>query len=138
MKRLAPGFLFLCFVVLLASSATAATMIRSNAAWYRVHLGTGIEQPVTQEEITAFIDTVITERFPEGMTIIEARGQWNSEKHGLLKERTTVVDIQCPDDEDNFAKIREIADIYIKQFTRAKASCFVKRIPGVTTILYYQ
>lgn len=138
MRRFTPGFLFLCFVVLLSSSAMAAPPICSNSAWYRVQLGAGVNQPVTKEEVATFIDTVFTERFPEGMTLIETANQWNCKKRGLIKERTTVVDIQCPDTEANFMKLREIAYMYIKQFVRAEATCVIRRIPGVNTFLYTQ
>lgn len=138
MKRLSTGFLSLCFVVLLTSSAMAANVTCSNGVWYRMLLGTGVGQPVTQEEIAAFIDTVLTEQLLEEMTIIEISDHQNSNDHGLIKKHATVVDIQCPDTEDNFTKIRKIARMYTKQFVRAKASCYVKRIPGVNTFLYCQ
>lgn len=138
MKRLLFVLLSVCLLAISALPAEAETMTRQDAVWYRVHLGTGTGQPVTPEEVAEFIDTVITERFPDGMSITEGRGQWTSKEYGLIKERTTIIDIQCEDSEDNFAKIREIADTYIKRFSRAKASCFIKRIPGVNTILYYQ
>lgn len=138
MKYVASGCLFLYFFVLMASSALAATATCSSDAWYRVQLSAGIDQPVTKEETAAFIDSVFIERFPDGMTITESKDQWRCKKSGLRKERTTVVDIQCPDTEANFTKIREIACIYIKQFVRAKATCMVKRIPDVNTFLYVQ
>ena len=138
MNRFLLGFLSLCFVAVLAVPANGATLIRQEAAWYRVHLGSGVNRPVTAEEITRFVDTVVSDRFPEGFTITDARGQWESEEYGLTKEHTTVLDIQCDDSSENFTKIREIADMYIKQFAKARASCFIKRIPGINTILYYQ
>ena len=137
MNRLLIAFVLLC-LAFTATPAQAATQIRESAVWYRVHLGTGVDQPVTREEVAEFIDTVITPRFPQGLTVTDASGQWESKEYGLIKERTVVVDIQCPDAEDNAAKIREIAAAYVQKFTRAKASCFIKRIPGIDTILYYQ
>ena len=138
MKRLLAGILSLCLLAVLVLPADAATMIRPNAAWYRVYFGTGVDHPVTSEEMTLFIDSIVTKRFPEGLSVIEAQGQWASPKHGLIKERTVIVEIQCEDTEENFEKIRNIASMYIKHFERAKASCFVKRIPNVNTILYFQ
>ena len=122
----------------LALPSFAATQVRENAVWYRVHLGTGLtETRVTDAEIAAFIDSFVTERFPDGMTIIAARGQWSSKEHGLTREITTVIDIQCGDTPENSEKIKEIAEEYVRRFTRARASCFVKRIPNVSTTLYY-
>ena len=138
MRRLFAGLASLSLVFALALPASGATQIREDAAWYRVHFGTGVGDPVPPEDVYTFIDTIVTDRFPDGLTITDTRGQWSSKEYGLTRERTFVVDIQCEDSDENFDKIREIADSYIRNFAQAKASCFVKRIPGVTTILYYQ
>ena len=138
MKRLVTGLATLALLLSFFVTAQAATQIREAAVWYRVHFGSGSGQPVTLEDVTNFIDTYVTERFPEGFTITQASGQWSSTEYGLIKEKTMVVDIQCTDTPANFTKIREIADAYTKRFAKAKASCFIKRIPGINTILYYQ
>ena len=138
MKHLLSGLLSLCLLFVAIVPADSATQIREDAAWYRVYLGTGTGTPVTPDAIEEFIDTVVSKRFPDGLTVLEGKGQWASKEHRLIREKSIIVDIQCADSDDNFKLIREIADTYIKRFADAKASCFVKRIPGTTTILYYQ
>ena len=138
MKSLLSCLFSLCFLFAAILPADSATHIREDAAWYRIYLGTGTGTPVSAEALEEFIDSFVSKRFPEGLTITEGKGQWSSKEHGLIRERTVILDIQCADSDDNFKLIREIADVYIKKFTESKASCFVKRIPGTTTILYYQ
>lgn len=130
----------IAFCLLLFSTvfAQAATDVRENTVWYRVHLGTGVgELAVSTDMLKHFIDTEVSQSFPAGFTITEARGQWKSPEVGLIRERTIVIDIQCDDSDENWGKVQAIAEKYVKQFTAAKASCFVKRIPGVTATLFY-
>ncbi len=48
---------------------------------------------VGEDEWGAFVDAEITPRFPGGLTIIEARGQWRGADGRLLRESTRVVEI---------------------------------------------
>lgn len=131
----------LCLLLCLAlcpSAGRAATAVQENVVWYRVHLGMGVgDLAVAPAKMHAFIDESVTPLFPNGLTITEARGQWRSPEHGLVRERTTVVDIQCPDTDENWAAIEVLARKYVERFGAAKASVFVKRIFPVTTTLFY-
>lgn len=130
--------LALLLAILFAVPAESATIVRENVVWYRVHFGTGHEQNrITSPELTAFLDSIVTPRFPEGFTVTESRGQWASKEHGLIKEISFVLDIQCPDSVECTRKIREIAEAYVAKFTRAQASCYVMKMPKITTTLYY-
>jgi hypothetical protein len=40
-----------------------------------------------------FLAGVITPRFPSGLTILEARGQWRGGSHGVEREPTRIVEI---------------------------------------------
>lgn len=116
----------------------AQTVERNDEIWYRLHLGTGIgDKAVSFELLKSFIDQEITTKFPDGFTIFDSRGQWKSPEHGLIRERTIVIDIQCPDTDDAKEKIDSIARAYVFRFKAAKASIYVKRISGVDTTLYY-
>lgn len=128
----------LAFVFCLALSAHAATAIQEDIVLWRFHFGLGVgDMAVGQDKMRAFIDDVLTPAFPNGMTITEARGQWRSEEHGLIRERTVLVDVQCPDTEANRAAVEAAAQTYVQRFQAAKASVFVVRQAPVTTTLYY-
>ena len=126
----------ICFFLLssFTLSAHAATIDQENLVWYRLHLGMGIgDMAVSPSLIHAFIDQELTPAFPNGFTITESRGQWNSQKHGLIRERTTVIDVQCADTEENRQKIEAIGARYVEKFKAAQASFFIKRIAGIST-----
>lgn len=135
MKR---NLLALFLFVLMALPAQAATTVQDNLVWYRLHLGMGKgDYAVAPQIMREFIDTQLSPAFPNGFTITESRGQWQSPEYGLTRERTTVVDVQCADNEENWEKIEDIADRYVQRFKPAQASFFVMRIPGLTTTLFY-
>ena len=116
----------------------AATSVREDLVWYRLHLGMGKgDYAVAPQKMREFIDTEVTPAFPDGFTITESRGQWHSSEHGQIRERTTVIDVQCPDTEENRQKIDAIADRYVKRFSAAHASLYVTRMGPVTAILHY-
>ena len=130
--------LSLCFVLVCVFPALAQTVERSDGAWYRLHLGTGVgDKAVSTELLRSFIDKEITPKFPEGFTINDSRGQWKSDEYGLIRERTIVIDILCPDTSESGEKVAAIARAYVERFKAAKASLYVTRVSGVSTMLYY-
>lgn len=46
---------------------------------------------VTRLEFDEFVNDVVTPAFPNGLTIIDARGQWMSPVRGLVHEGTKVL-----------------------------------------------
>ncbi|MDL2207738.1 DUF3574 domain-containing protein [Desulfovibrio sp. OttesenSCG-928-F20] len=135
MKR---SFLALALFLALTAVAQAATAVQENIVLYRFHFGLGVgELAVGQQKMHAFVDEVITQAFPNGLTIFEARGQWRSPEHGLTRERTVVVDVQCADSDENSAAVERIAELYVERFKAARASVFITRVGPATATLYY-
>ena len=130
---------FAVFLALLCVlPAHAQTREHNEGAWYRIHLGTGVgDKAVSRDLLKGFIDQQITPHFPNGLTITDSRGQWKSEEYGVIRERTIVVDILCPDTEESADKIAGIAKAYVERFKGAKASVYVTKINGVASTLYY-
>lgn len=122
-----------------ATLAQGAVRDKDNQTWFRLHLGTGVgTAAVSPERVMAFLDTEVTPAFPEGFTVIQARGQWASPKGGqVTRERTTVIEIYCDNTEANKAKIYGLAADFVERFAKAKASAFVTQIPLVETKLFY-
>lgn len=128
----------LLFLLALACAAHAATRVQENIVLYRFHFGLGVgDLSVGQQKMRAFVDGTITPAFPNGLTIYEARGQWRSPEHGLTRERTVVIDVQCADNEENHAAVEKIANQYVQDFKAAGASVFVTRQGPASAILYY-
>lgn len=66
---------------------------------------------VSQSDLDAFIQEVVTPRFPQGFTVWRAKGQWNGGN-----EQTAIFEFLHPYDAGLDAKIHEIAEEYRKRF----------------------
>ena len=71
---------------------------------------------VSDEEWRAFVDQEVTPRFPDGLTILEATGQYRNRAGRLIQEPTKVLLIVHPPDARSRAAIDEIRALYRKRF----------------------
>ncbi len=71
---------------------------------------------VTGEEWNQFLGDVITPRFPQGLTVFRASGQWNMEDGTMAREATYVVQIIHPNEERFEKYVRELVAVYKEQF----------------------
>ena len=51
---------------------------------------------VSEEEWTSFLDNYIIPQFPDGLTVVNAIGQWRDKSGKLIKERSKVVVLVYP------------------------------------------
>jgi len=79
----------------------------------RLYFGLGsADQPdkgVSETEWRAFLDGEITPRFPSGLSVVDAYGQWqgkNQTRPERLRSKCVIVDY--PDTEENRAKVEAI------------------------------
>ena len=52
---------------------------------------------VSDAQFTDFVATIITPRFPDGLTILPAHGQWRGEDGHPVREESRIVEIAIPD-----------------------------------------
>jgi len=71
---------------------------------------------VTDTEWAAFVDEEITPRFPDGLTILDAIGQYRDQSGRILREATKVLLIVHPTDPRSRAALEEIRALYRKRF----------------------
>jgi Protein of unknown function (DUF3574) len=71
---------------------------------------------VSDAEWKTFLAQVVTPRFPHGLTVLNATGQWKSASGEVEEERSEVVTIFHPDDETGRRSVREIALEYKRRF----------------------
>ena len=71
---------------------------------------------VTDEAWKDFLAAEVTPRFPDGLTVLDASGQWRGDDSVILQERSKVLLILAPPDGDARARIDEVADAYTSQF----------------------
>lgn len=71
---------------------------------------------VTEAEWQRFVDEVVTPRFPAGLTIIAARGQWRGENGAIAAEPVYVLEIAHPRGAKMDVSLRAIAAEYKRRF----------------------
>lgn len=73
---------------------------------------------VADDEWRAFLDDVVTPRFPSGLTVIEAVGQWKGASGAVERERSEVVTFLHAGDPAARAAVSEIAAEYKRRFAQ--------------------
>src|SRR5262245_45767683 len=72
---------------------------------------------VSEAQWTRFVDSEITPRFPDGLTVIDARGQWRDpDKNRIVREPSKLVTIVLPGNAEDSQRLTEIAEAYKKRF----------------------
>ncbi len=72
----------------------------------------------------------ISSHFPKGLTLFEAKGQWQSAKGGIEQEKSRVVEIVCDDTPENHDKVSAIAAKYKALFAQ-EAVMVIKSQPEI-------
>ncbi|NPC74043.1 DUF3574 domain-containing protein [Corallococcus exiguus] len=73
-------------------------------------------EPVTEAEFQAFVDTVVTPRFQDGLTVYDANGQYRLESGELIHEQTKVIVLLHDGSAARSADIETIREEYKSQF----------------------
>jgi hypothetical protein len=97
-------------------------LTRNRAVGFgRTELFFGAAKPdgvVTEEEFRAFLDQEVTPRFPDGLTVLEADGQFTGADGVLVREDAFVLVLLYPAEsrDDSGRKIEHIRRLYMRQF----------------------
>jgi Protein of unknown function (DUF3574) len=74
-----------------------------------------------------FVAREITTRFPDGLTILEGRGQWRDPgTKRIVREPSSVVLIAMPGHPEDHDRLNEIAEVYKKQFRQQSVGIIVR------------
>jgi hypothetical protein len=71
---------------------------------------------VTPAQWSGFLGDTVTPRFPQGLSVSEASGQWRGADGTIVKEASHVLDLLHPDDAASEKAIVEIVAAYKAQF----------------------
>ncbi len=85
---------------------------------YRLFMGRSDDtgEVVDDAAWAAFLEDTVTPRFPDGLTALDARGQWRGSDGVILKERSKVLIVLAPPGGGNMALTQEISDEYKRRF----------------------
>jgi hypothetical protein len=88
---------------------------------------------VTDDEFRAFLDEIITPRFPNGLTVLSGVGQFRGSSGMIKREGAMFVILLYPAGEkDSSAHIEEIRDSYRKTFAQES----VLRVDGESCVYF--
>jgi hypothetical protein len=87
----------------------------------------GTRTVVNESQWVRFVDREIMPRFPEGLTVYNAAGQWRDQgSNKILREPSKVVQIVLPGRDDDIARLNEIAEIYKARFKQQSVITIVR------------
>jgi hypothetical protein len=118
------------------ASARAAAVAPTDTVADRLFFGRSIRGGgmVTDEEWAAFLNDVVTPRFPSGLSVWRADGQWLDSRGTLEREQAMVVEVIHPASAEVDASLRAIADEYKRRF-RQEA---VLRVTTPVNVRFYE
>ena len=87
---------------------------------------------VSEEEWRAFLETEVTPRFPDGLTVVAAYGQWRSRSGEVAREPSRVLVIWYRREAASEAGIEAIRQAYKAQFSQES----VMRVDGISCVTF--
>lgn len=82
---------------------------------------------VSETDFRRFVDEELTPRFPDGLTILDATGQYrDSERSRLIREPSKLVLIAMPDEAGNRDKLSSIIEAYKHRFDQQSVGLLLK------------
>jgi hypothetical protein len=125
---------YILYIILLTLSCLACTDSAGNVRgtvqpfygkpYVQTLLVFGLSRPdggtVSEEEWISFVDTYVTPKFKEGLTIVDSDGQWMMESGDVIKEDSKIL-ILLYDNESSAEvddAIEQIKETYKKQFNQ--------------------
>lgn len=116
LAALATAFL----VAACAARQTAPLAEPGSAAMISDRLFFGRDIPgggsVSDQDWAAFLEEIVTPRFPQGLTIWRADGQWLDEAGRTVREPVLVVEFLHPPGTEHDRAVAEIAEQYRRRF----------------------
>ena len=87
---------------------------------YRMFFGrnVGHAEGVSDEEWRAFLADTVTPRFPDGLSVFDAAGQWRDSEGGIVRERSKMVLILAEPSSDAARRLGETAEEYKRKFSQ--------------------
>jgi hypothetical protein len=82
---------------------------------------------VTEDEWAQFLDQEVTPRFPDGLTVFSAAGQWRDQAtNKIVRQPSKIVVIVLPGKADDLARVNEIAQAYKLRFRQPSVGVILR------------
>jgi uncharacterized protein DUF3574 len=83
---------------------------------------------VSESAFAQFVATEVTPRFPDGLTIVDARGQWRDGRGTIIREPSKVMLLTFRDDAKKRADLGAIAAAYKQRFHQQSVLTAVRSV----------
>ena len=82
---------------------------------------------VNEGDWSRFVDREIISRFPKGLTVFNAAGQWRDQaSNRIIREPSKVVQIVLPGQVEDIARLNEIVEAYKRRFRQQSVGMIVR------------
>ena len=82
---------------------------------------------VSEAQWGRFVDREISPRFPGGLTVLDAKGEWrDSARRTIVHEPSKLVEIVLPGKEDDLEQLDRIAQAYKSRFRQQSVGIMVR------------
>jgi hypothetical protein len=113
----------------LAAPVAAQPVLQCSGAqksWMVAELLFG-RSKVSDRSWERFLAAEVTPRFPDGLTVYDAKGQWRSpETKTISRERSKVVMIAMPPGADNDARLQAVIEAYKNRFKQQSVGLILR------------
>ena len=101
---------------------------------YRLFFGRNIgdAEGVSDDDWRAFLADTVTPRFPDGLSVFDAAGQWRNSQGEIVRERSKMVLILAVPDSDATQMLDEITQEYRQRFSQES----VLRVTGSACVAF--
>jgi len=105
-----------------ASLAPAPTCPVGQSPGRLVQLGfgrkIGDQVGVSEADFARFVDEELTPRFPDGLTVLDAAGQWRSNAGPIVREPSKIVMLALPGRTGGEDRIEAVRAAYVRRFSQ--------------------
>lgn len=109
-------FALILFLLLMPLPAWAAEMVETKL-YFGLTTSDGV--PVLKVQWKDFVAEQVSPRFPQGFTVVNAKGQWQDRTGKLVRENTRLLIIVHEKSEKAAQDIAALKAIYIKRFKQS-------------------
>ncbi len=82
---------------------------------------------VSEAQWGRFVDREISARFPDGLTVLDAKGEWrDTAHHTIVHEPSKLVEIVLPGKDDDAGQLDAIAQAYKSRFRQQSVGIVVR------------
>jgi hypothetical protein len=114
-----------CTMLPLACAGSAEPMVTAEMLFGR---NVGTRLGVSDAAFASFVAAEVTPRFPDGLTVIDARGQWRDRRGAIIREPSKVVLLTFRDDAGKRAVLEAVASAYKRRFHQQSVLTTVRSV----------